>query len=76
MPENITGTENYTNGAIEKPSDKDVGNDVPYFNALMVCTTRGGIMEAKNGIFNPMRNVSGADALLVLRKLKEELEIS
>ena len=55
---------------------KDVGNDVPYFNALMVCTTRGGIMEAKNGIFNPMRNVSGADALLVLRKLKEELGIS
>jgi hypothetical protein len=32
-------------------------------------------MEAENGIINPMRNVSGADALLVIRKLKEELGI-
>jgi tetratricopeptide (TPR) repeat protein len=54
---------------------KDVRDNAPYLNALMVCTTKGGIMEAENGIINPMRNVSGADALLVIRKLKEELGI-
>jgi tetratricopeptide (TPR) repeat protein len=54
---------------------KDVRNDVPYFNAIMVCTTRGGIMEVKNGFFEPMVKVSGADALLVIRRLKEELRI-
>ena len=54
---------------------KDVRADVPYFNAIMVCTTRGGIMEAKNGFFEPMVRVSGADAVLALRRLKEELGI-
>lgn len=28
MPEDITGTELYSGGAIQKPSDKDKGNDV------------------------------------------------
>ena len=55
---------------------KDVRNDGPYFNAIMVCTTEGRIMEAKNGIFNPMGKVSGADALLINRKMKEKLEIN
>jgi hypothetical protein len=32
MAEDITGTEGYTNGPIQKPSDNDVGNDV--FNVL------------------------------------------
>ena len=54
---------------------KDVHNDAYYFNAIMVCTTRGRIMEAKNGIFNPMGKVSGADALLILKRLSEELKI-
>ncbi|MBW1682448.1 MAG: tetratricopeptide repeat protein [Deltaproteobacteria bacterium] len=53
----------------------DVRNDVPYFNAVMLCTTWGGIMEAKDGVFNPMGYVPGADALLIIRKLKEELKI-
>jgi len=56
----------------------DVRNDVPYFNAIIVCTTRG-IIEAKSGlkqnIFNPMGSVSGADALLIIRRVKEELKI-
>ena len=57
----------------------DVRNDVPYFNAVMVCTTRG-IIEAKGGgirqnIFDPMDSVSGADALLTIRRLKEDLKI-
>jgi hypothetical protein len=41
----------------------------------MVCTSRG-IMEAKDmstGEFSPRGPVSGADALLIIRKLKDEL---
>lgn len=56
----------------------DVRNDVPYFNAIMVCTTRG-IIEAKRdlrqNIFDPMGYVSGADALLIIRRVKEDLKI-
>jgi Tfp pilus assembly protein PilF len=53
----------------------DLRNDLPYFNAVMVLTSRG-VMEAKDlstGEFAPMGAVSGADALLVIRKLKDEL---
>lgn len=53
----------------------DLRSDLPYFNAVMVVTTRG-IMEAKDlttGEFAPLDPVSGADALLVIRKLKDEL---
>ena len=56
----------------------DVRSDAPYFNAIMVCTTRG-IIEAKGGIrqnlFDPMGSVLGADAVLSIRKLKEALKI-
>ena len=56
----------------------DVRNDAPYFNAIMVCTTRG-IMEAKGdirqNIFDPMGSVLGVDAVLSIRKLKEALKI-
>ena len=53
----------------------DLRNDLPYFNAVMVMTSRG-VMEAKDlstGEFSPMGTVSGADALLIIRKLKDEL---
>jgi len=53
----------------------DLRNDLPYFNAVMVTTSRG-IMEAKDlttGEFGPMGTVSGADALLIIRRLKDEL---
>ena len=53
----------------------DLRGDLPYFNAVMVVTTRG-IMEAVDlttGEFAPMKPVSGADALLIIRKLKDEL---
>jgi hypothetical protein len=49
----------------------DLRNDLPYYNAVMVSTTRG-IMEAKDlttGEFDPMGSVSGADALLIIRRL-------
>jgi len=56
----------------------DVRNDAPYFNAIIVCTTRG-IIEAKGGIrqniFDPMGSVLGEDAVLSIRKLKEALKI-
>ena len=53
----------------------DLRNDLPYFNAVMVMTSRG-VMEAKDlttGEFAPNGTVSGADALLIIRKLKDEL---
>jgi len=52
----------------------DLRNDLPYFNAVMVVTSRG-IMEAKDfatGEFGPLGPVSGADALLIIRKVKDE----
>ncbi|HYB22084.1 MAG TPA: S-layer homology domain-containing protein [Thermodesulfobacteriota bacterium] len=53
----------------------DLRSDLPYFNAVMVVTSRG-VMEAKDlttGEFAPQDTVSGADALLIIRKLKDEL---
>jgi len=53
----------------------DLRSDLPYFNAVMVMTSRG-VMEAKDlstGEFAPNGTVSGADALLIIRKLKDEL---
>src|SRR4030043_112453 len=53
----------------------DLRSDLPYFNAIMVMTSRG-VMEAKDlstGEFAPNGTVSGADALLIIRKLKEGL---
>jgi hypothetical protein len=53
----------------------DLRNDLPYFNAVMICTTRS-IMVAKDlatGEFDPIGPVSGADALLSIRMLKSQL---
>jgi len=54
----------------------DLRNDLPYFNAVMVCTTRGVLETADMGTgeFNPMGNISGADALLSIRALKSLLK--
>jgi len=55
----------------------DLRSDLSYFNSVMVVTSRG-IMEAKDfssGEFAPLSPVSGVDALLIIRKLKEELKI-
>ncbi len=55
----------------------DVRPDAPYYNAVMVCTTRG-IMSAADfhsGAFEPEGPISGADALLIIRKLREKLKI-
>lgn len=53
----------------------DLRADLPYFNAVMVVTSRG-LMEARDvvsGAFAPLEPVGGADALLVIRKMREEL---
>ncbi len=52
----------------------DVPADMPYFNAIISVTSRG-IMEAKNiktGEFAPLKPLSGVEALLTIRKLKEK----
>jgi hypothetical protein len=56
----------------------DLRADLPYFNAVMVVTSRG-IMEAKDlttAEFEPLSPVAGVDALLIIRKLKEELKFN
>ncbi len=56
----------------------DLRTDLPYFNAIMVVTSRG-IMEAKDvtsAEFAPLSPVAGVDALLIIRKIKEELKFN
>jgi len=53
----------------------DLQSDLPFFNAVMTCTTRG-MMSAKDmnsGMFDPMGSVSGTDAVLAIRALKSQL---
>ena len=55
----------------------DVPEHVPYFNAVMFCTTRG-LMEVSDlltGAFRPADQVRGADALLMVRMLRERARI-
>ncbi len=52
----------------------DIQNASPYFNAAMVVTTRG-LMEVKNamtGEFAPNKSMTGVDALLSIRALKDK----
>lgn len=56
----------------------DLRSDLPYFNAVMVVTSRG-IMESRDittGEFAPLAPVAGVDALLIIRKIKEELKFN
>lgn len=53
----------------------DLWEGLPYFNAVMVVTSRG-LMESKDrvsGAFLPLEPIGGADALLVIRKMREAL---
>lgn len=54
----------------------DLGSDHPAFNAAMLATTRG-IMDtdARSGRFDPLGPVPGADALLSIKRLKDELNV-
>ncbi|PKN38291.1 MAG: hypothetical protein CVU62_05375 [Deltaproteobacteria bacterium HGW-Deltaproteobacteria-2] len=56
----------------------DVPADMPYFNAIISVTSRE-IMEAKNvktGEFAPLKPLSGVEALLIIRKLKEKMTLN
>ena len=72
----ITGDDDLATKFIGSPSPfPDLRNDLPYFNAAMVCTTRN-IMETKDvatGEFDPQGPVSGAESLLSIRTLKSQL---
>ena len=72
----VTGEQGLRTKFIGQPSPfRDVRSDVPWFNAIQVVTTRS-LMEPKdkvNGVFKPGDPITGADALLVLRLLKDEL---
>jgi len=54
---------------------RDVRSDVPWFNAIQTVSSRALMepLDKVNGIFKPGEPITGADALLVLRLLKDEL---
>jgi len=55
----------------------DLRNDLPNFNAVMLCTSRDmmTVADVRSGEFRPTGTVSGADALLAIRELKEQLRL-
>lgn len=55
----------------------DVREDNPHFRVILFCVTRGimDLVDMSTGEFKPDDPVSGADALLGLKKLKENLTI-
>ena len=72
----VSGDQSLATRFIGSPSPFiDLQADLPYYNAVMVATSRG-IMEAKDlapGRFVPLGPVTGVDALLVIRKIRDEL---
>ena len=54
----------------------DLRSDLPYFNAVMVVTSRGimGVKDFTTGEFAPLSDVPGVEALLIIRKFQEELK--
>jgi Tfp pilus assembly protein PilF len=72
----VSGDGNLTTRFAGKSSPfLDLGNDSPYFNAVMVCTGTGIMEPAGPGSreFHPGASVSGADALVAIRNLTEYL---
>lgn len=73
----VTGDEKLATKFIGSTSTfGDLRSDLPYFNAVMVVTSRG-IMKGNlaTGQFNPEGVVSGVDALLIIKEFKEQLKI-
>jgi len=52
----------------------DVSNDHYAFNAMLVCTTRNLLAADLDGAFRPDEFVTGAESLLAIRRLKEEIK--
>jgi hypothetical protein len=60
---------------IESPSPfKDVDESYYAKNAIMTCTTRGIMKADLNGYFKGGDPVSGAEALLTIRHLNDQLK--
>ncbi|MDY7001421.1 MAG: S-layer homology domain-containing protein, partial [Thermodesulfobacteriota bacterium] len=60
----------------QKSHIKDVRGDHPAFNAVMLCTTRGLMdTDIRTGLFKPLDPVSGVDALLSIKALKNDLSL-
>ncbi len=72
----VTGETDLRTKFIGQPSPfPDVRNDVPWFNAVQTVSSRN-LMEPQdriNGMFAPGEPITGADALLVIRLVKDEL---
>lgn len=51
----------------------DVNNTSPVFNSIMVVSTRNWMPGYNDGTFKPLGDVSGTEALNIVRKLKAEL---
>lgn len=74
----VSGDSGLATRFIGSPSPfPDLRSDLPYFNAVMVVTTRQimGAQDITSGEFVPMGPVPGADALLIIRKIREALKI-
>ncbi|RLB17409.1 MAG: hypothetical protein DRG63_03835 [Deltaproteobacteria bacterium] len=54
---------------------EDVSKNAPYFSDVMVCAVKEKIMGPQDGLFDPMELISGADALLAIRRLKDKLAL-
>jgi tetratricopeptide (TPR) repeat protein len=73
----ITGDETLATKFIGAASPfPDLRSDLPYFNAVMVLTSRGimEVVDMASGEFAPLKPVTGPDALLIIRKMREELK--
>ena len=74
----ITHNPDLTRMYIGSPSPfPDVPYDIAYFNSVMICVSRGILqtIDIQSGEFNPEGHVSGAEALLAVRTLKEKIRV-
>lgn len=62
----------------ERSPFPDLRSDLPYFNAVMVMTSRGFMKaaDAASGEFVPLEPVTGADALLIIREIRKQMKLS
>lgn len=71
----VTGENTLPTSYIDSPSPfKDVDESYYAKNAIMTCTTRGFMKADLNGYFKGGDPVSGADALLTIRRLNDALK--
>ena len=52
---------------------EDVSEEAPYFADVILCARTTHVMQPDHGLFEPMELISGPEALLAIRKLKDML---